>query len=68
MIEPYQRRVIEERLQLEERIEKLDFFVYADPRFDENLDLHERGRLRTQLAIMRAYSTILAERIANFQT
>lgn len=59
---PYQQRVIEEKSQLDERIEKLELFLNGPAMIEKtNADL-----LRIQLSVMRSYSTILQTRILNF--
>lgn len=64
-MQPYQQRVVEEKAQLDERIEKLAAFRNGE-KFLAISDLSEQRRLVEQLQIMREYSHILAERILHF--
>lgn len=61
---PYQQRVVEEKQELDTRIEKLMAFMTTNV-FD-GLDNGEKSRLRIQLAAMQTYGTALGERIAHF--
>lgn len=61
---PHERRVIEERAQLSERLEKLGTFL-ALPDFGK-LESAEQDRLTRQHKIMREYLQVLDERIAAF--
>lgn len=63
---PYQQRVIDEKKELDEKLLKLFNFFSTDA-FNK-LDSAEKGRLRIQHSIMMAYSEILGQRIANFQS
>lgn len=63
-MQPHEQRVINEKAELDERIQKLNAFVRGDVFF--NLAYIEQMRLCRQLTVMREYSTILYERIANF--
>ena len=64
-MEAYQQRVIDEGKELSERIAKLDAFL-GTPLFS-GLDPAEQFRLRTQIAVMHVYSSILEERMQNFK-
>ncbi len=64
--QPHQQRVVDEKADLDEKIQKLNAFfgtpIYA------GLDDAERGRLVMQEVYMHQYSGVLAERIAAFKT
>ena len=62
---PHQQRVLDEKQDLDLRIARLDEFMRRNPTFT-TLDAPERDRLEIQLDMMRDYSGILGERIANF--
>jgi len=68
---PHQQRVIDERDQLAERLDKLRAFITLQPQggtvsiFD-SLDKAEREDLRSQARHMREYKAILDRRIARF--
>ncbi len=63
-LKPHQQRVVDEKNQLEDKIDKLSGFLHSD--LSKNLDEHEQLRMVTQLNIMTAYSGILLQRIMNF--
>ncbi|MCK9157164.1 MAG: hypothetical protein M0P12_13960 [Paludibacteraceae bacterium] len=65
-MEVYQQRVIEEKKELDAKIEKLSTFVDSKA-FPETVEASERSRLLHQLTVMREYSSILSDRIANFK-
>jgi ribosomal protein S16 len=58
----YQVRVIEEKTELDAKIEKLDSFL-ANPK---GLDYKAESLLRAQFSAMTLYSWILKERILSF--
>lgn len=62
---PHQQRVFAEKSSLDDKVEKLDKFVYTSNVF-HGLDEDEKNRLIAQLLAMQNYSEILADRIANF--
>lgn len=64
MIQPHQQRVIEEKLELDERRTKLNNFF--DNSIFKDLSLGEQERLKHQAEVMTEYSSILAERIEAF--
>lgn len=64
-MQPYQRRVIAERAECHERIERL--FVFTGTQAMRDLDLHEQMRLVRQLNLMRQLRDVLDERIAAFK-
>lgn len=64
-MQPYQQRVIDEKAELDVKIQKLTEFLSSDK--SESVEADEKDRLKWQLDIMRDYSKILGERIAHFQ-
>lgn len=63
---PHQQRMVDEKADLDEKIEKLSNF-FGTPVFG-NLDAAEQQRLNAQGLAMTTYSVILDERIAAFAT
>jgi hypothetical protein len=66
-MKPYQSRVLEEKVALDDKIEKITSFLTltdSDPAY--RVPDAERSRLQRQLEAMSEYSAILAERIAAF--
>lgn len=63
-MQPYQERVVEEKADLDSKIEKLAFFLAGEKA--QNLPPGENPRMTRQLAAMREYSAVLGERIACF--
>lgn len=61
---PHQQRVVAEKAQLDDKIDKLSAFFGSD-RY-KGLDAAEQERLTVQIGAMREYAEILAERIAAF--
>ena len=61
---PHQQRVVDEKTQLSEKLDKLETFtgtgVFA------GLDPAEQSRLQRQFLIMQLYEQVLAERISAF--
>lgn len=66
-MQPHQDRVVAEKQELDEKLEKLLGFIEAGkgPMFSK-LIVEEQERLTTQARIMKEYSNILADRIAAF--
>jgi hypothetical protein len=60
----YQKRVVEEKTDLDNKLVKLNNFIESD-RF-EDVDEEEQERLTRQGIAMQDYSLILEERIAAF--
>jgi hypothetical protein len=60
----YQKRVVEEKTDLDNKLVKLNNFIESD-RF-EDIDEEEQERLTRQGIAMQDYSLILEERIAAF--
>jgi len=66
---PYQKRVVKEKEDLDEKIEALTAYIGANGTAEGQFaSLHggERERLVRQLSCMREYSEILGERITAF--
>lgn len=63
-MQPHQQRVVDEKEALDEKIDKLDAFRAGD--IFSALVKDEQDRLNMQLSHMRAYSGVLADRIAAF--
>ncbi len=63
-MQPHQERVVTEKKELDQKIDKLDTFragqIFA------GLPEDEQNRLNAQLSFMRSYSGVLADRIAAF--
>lgn len=64
-MEEYQKRVIEERGELNEKLAKLEGFLYSEGE-DLVIPEVEIDRLRRQEMIMRLYDHVLTERIEAF--
>ena len=60
----FQKRVVEEKKELDIKRDKLTEFLKGDT--FKNLSEEEQDRLNRQLLVMEEYSNILAERIVNF--
>ena len=63
---PHQQRVVDEKRELDEKIQKLTAFIYSEKFTSVVKDEDESRRLLQQDELMRQYSRILYERIANF--
>lgn len=63
-MQPHQERVVTEKRELDDRLEKLRAFIET-PVF-AGLDPAEKGRLWQQVGVMQWYSEILGARIAAF--
>ena len=61
---PHQERGVNEKIDLDDKIDRLTTFITGD--FFKSLDRAEKMRLETQLNYMRGYSTVLGWRIAAF--
>ena len=62
-MEPYQDRVVVEKEELDEKINRLSVFVHNKEKMSLILMI-EQMHLMSQLTIMRAYSSVLEDRIA----
>ena len=63
---PHQQRVVDEKSELDGKIEKLVAFTRPTNAIFQSLPDAECGRLLHQRWIMQEYSRVLAERIAAF--
>lgn len=63
---PHQQRVVDEKLELDDKLTKLTAFIEGNAAF-LILSSREKGNLCRQFEAMRLYSSILAERIADFK-
>lgn len=61
---PHQQRVVDEKAELDTKLEKLIPFLSSDT--CHALSFDERGRLKRQAEVMEMYSGILGARIAAF--
>jgi len=64
-MQPHQQRVIDEAIELNIKLEKLDPFIKNNPIF-KTLDIREQQRLTLQFIVMMNYLIILIERIEQF--
>jgi hypothetical protein len=64
-MEPYQERVVQEKAELDDKIDKLDYFIGKEMKYGA-LPAKDRRLLQLQLAAMSLYSDILTQRIAAF--
>jgi hypothetical protein len=64
-MQPHQQRVVDEKKDLDEKINKLKAFIETNPTF-KTLPDDERRRLGRQFDAMAEYSSILSQRIAAF--
>lgn len=64
-MQEYQERVMQEKKELDEKIEKLNAFT-NDPNKFNDLPSEDRVSLTKQEEVMMEYSKILGERIARF--
>lgn len=62
--EPHEQRVLEERAELNQKLDRLNDFISMERFF--SLDRDEQSRLRRQACAMKEYLAILDERIAAF--
>ena len=63
-MQPHQQRVVEEKEQLTEKLDKLETFEGGA--IFSSLPPTEQSRLTRQLLIMKLYEQVLSERIAAF--
>ncbi len=57
----FMSRLLDEKQQLNEKIEKLNSFLFTEA--FEKIDLHQKGLLQIQVSAMETYSKCLNERI-----
>lgn len=65
-LQPHQQRVVDEKVELDERMRKLDAFMGTPTYFALHLD--ERMRLGRQMRLMNSLSLVLGDRIAAFRS
>ena len=63
-MQPHQQRVVDEKMELDGRIERLEQFTTGKIFFD--LADEEKDRLSLQLKLMKQLSEVLGDRITNF--
>lgn len=63
-LQPHQQRVVDEKADLDGKIERLDAFIHG--KIYPALADAERSRLMRQFCHMKDYSNVLGERIAAF--
>lgn len=64
-MQPYQLRVVQEKADLDTKIQALTVFAKSDA-FDQTVPAPEQRRMLRQLVAMQDYSRILGERIDAF--
>lgn len=64
-MQPHQQRVVDEKKELDEKLDRLKAFIETSPIFN-SLSLDERERMRRQFDVMAEYSSILSQRIDAF--
>jgi hypothetical protein len=64
-MEPHQLRVVVERDELKDKLDKLNAFINSD-KFTELVETEEQHRLMRQANLMSSYLDVLNERILNF--
>lgn len=62
----FQKRVIEEKEELDSKIKKLQNFIEEDGDIWNSLNLYEQSDLVDQLEYMKGYTEILQQRINRF--
>lgn len=66
-MEPHQQRVVDEKIELDEKLNKLTAFVGLNNSIFNSLPSQEQLRLSRQRHIMEQYLEVLGERIAAFE-
>lgn len=66
-MQPHQQRVVDEQIELQDKITKLNNFMHIGENFFKFCDEDEQIRLIRQYNAMCAYNDVLKERIANFK-
>jgi hypothetical protein len=64
MLQSHQQRVVEEKKELDEKLNKLNIFIHSEAFL--MINKMERERLKVQASIMKDYSDILQQRINAF--
>jgi hypothetical protein len=65
-VQPHQKRVVEEKQDLDDRLSRLRDFISTAGGVFKSLSDAEKDRLRRQEKAMTEYSNILQERVENF--
>lgn len=65
-MEEYQLRVVDEKYDLDQKLNKLNDFLYSSP-FHSSLDHEQQDLLCSQYYAMKHYSDILGKRIEFFE-
>lgn len=65
-MEAHQDRVVAEKAELDDKIEKLHNFIHGLNTPYAGLDSWEKSRLSSQLRIMHSYSDVLGRRVKAF--
>jgi hypothetical protein len=63
-MQPHQQRVVEEKAELDNKIQKLNAFFHSS--IFSSLPEAEKDRMKRQVGVMEEYSSILQERINAF--
>ena len=66
-MEDYQKRVVEEKEELDAKIVKIDDFIWSVIAGSVIVDIYEIRRMSKQSIAMVAYSAALGDRILNFK-
>lgn len=67
-LQPHEERVIAEKRELDEKIAKLDTFIYGKRNtVFQSLEQIDQSLLEEQFNVMRLYSELLRDRIARFK-
>lgn len=64
---PHQERVVVEKKELDDKLDKLGIFIDCNPTFCVLLS-EDKNLLRMQRSVMKDYSKILGQRIARFES
>lgn len=64
-MQPHQQRVVDEKTELDIKLEKLEQFILSNSLF-QKLSTDEQIRMCRQQNAMKSYSEVLGERIAAF--
>lgn len=66
-LKPFQQRVVDEKKELDVKIDNLKKFIAESPTF-KTLPVEEQARMQSQYYAMTRYSDVLGERIAAFDS
>jgi hypothetical protein len=65
VLEPHQQRVVDEKIELEDKFKKLDQFI-LDNQIFQSLSEEDQELMKEQRAFMEGYLIVLEKRIARF--